>query len=316
MELRQLRHFLALVDHRHFGRAADSLDISQQALSYSIAQLERALNARLFERSQNATTLTHVGQALERRARIICAEASLASREVNALSTGTEGEIHLGVCPAVGARLLPDIVERFSHFRPGIILNCSVDHSTRLYDRLMAGETEFVVAAPSIQVSTYPELEHEPIPGASVDSNFLSMRRGHPLLRLERPTLADAAKYPWLMPATLPEFTGEVFGAFSRAGVAPPKYIVRIDSFLCTFAIIMRTDFVVLTGRQTVAAELDAGMISGVMLPDLVAKRPVFMSLRKRSPRRSAADALLGLFRSMLATTAPRDERPLRKRLA
>jgi DNA-binding transcriptional LysR family regulator len=302
MELRQLRHFLALAESRHFGRAAQVAGVSQQALSYSIAQLEKSLNTRLFERNQNATILTASGKLLERRARLICSEARLATGEMLAVSSGTEGVVSFGISSGIASRLLPEVIERYSHTRPKVVLNVSADLSERLYDRLIAGELEFVVAAPRIDVNVYPELEHEKFPGGmTLDSNFLSMRRGHPLLKLTAPRLADAVKYPWLMPATLPDFTDDLFSLFSRQDAVPPRYIVRTDSYHCTYAIIMKTDFVALTGVEAASAQVDAGLIAGFPLQGVDARRPVLMSSRARSEKRVATAALMGIFRSLIS---------------
>lgn len=302
MELRQLRYFLALAEHRNFSRAAQALGITQQALSYSIAQLEKSLQARLFERTQNCTEMTEVGRALERRARVICGEAELVTSEVGALRSGTAGSITFGVGAEIADRFLPGVIERFAQARPRVTLTVEVDVSARLYDRLIAADLEFVIATPAFDPGVYETLVHERFPdGFRLDSNFLVMRPQHPLLALREPTLADAAQYPWVLPAALPRFTREIYAAFERVGAGPPPRVVRTDSFWCGCAIVRQTDFVALTGREPAAIELESGNLSGFPVPSLQAIRSTVMSARERSPIQPATAALMGLFRSVIS---------------
>jgi len=75
MELKLLRAFLAVAELRHFGHAAEALNVSQPALSKQIVALEESLGARLFERGRHGAELTTFGagfladaQALVRQA--------------------------------------------------------------------------------------------------------------------------------------------------------------------------------------------------------------------------------------------------------
>jgi DNA-binding transcriptional LysR family regulator len=302
MELRQLRYFLALIDSRHFGRAAQELSISQQALSYSIAQLEKSLGTRLFNRRGKSTALTEAGKFLERRARMICMQAKVAESEMAAVSTGVEGTIAFGVCSAVAYSLLANAIDGFSRTRPKITLKVAVDLSTRLYDRLISSELEFVVAAPQTDISIYTELDHETfVDGMTVDSNFLSMRLGHPLLKLEKPGLAEIVKYPWLMPSTFPEFKDRLFKLFSERNVAPPERIVLTDSYTGSYAIMLSSNFVALTGVEATERPIKAGLLGGFPLPELKFDRKrVVMSSWSQSEPRIATAALMGLFRSLI----------------
>lgn len=62
-DLRVLRYFLAVVEHQHFGRAAEQLRIAQPSLSRQIQQLETKLGVRLLERNARGVKLTDAGQA-------------------------------------------------------------------------------------------------------------------------------------------------------------------------------------------------------------------------------------------------------------
>ncbi|MFE0463038.1 LysR family transcriptional regulator [Kitasatospora sp. NPDC058965] len=77
----QLRAFLALAEHRHFGRAAAELALTQQALSKRLARLEEALGERLLERDARGAVLTAAGRRLLEPARAVLAatEAAVAA---------------------------------------------------------------------------------------------------------------------------------------------------------------------------------------------------------------------------------------------
>ena len=62
MDLRQLRHLVALADYRNFGRAAEAINLSQPAFSRSIQTLERDLDCELVERSSREFRLTGQGE--------------------------------------------------------------------------------------------------------------------------------------------------------------------------------------------------------------------------------------------------------------
>ena len=67
IDIRLLRQVLALSKHRNFARAAESLHISQPALSRSIAGLEQSLGVQLFERTPGGVEPTICGQAVIER---------------------------------------------------------------------------------------------------------------------------------------------------------------------------------------------------------------------------------------------------------
>jgi len=87
MDLQRYRHFLAVVDAGHFGRAALALGMRQPPLSQSIARLERDVGARLFERTPRGAMLTPAGEAFLPEARIAVAAAARAVRLAQAAET-------------------------------------------------------------------------------------------------------------------------------------------------------------------------------------------------------------------------------------
>jgi len=82
MELRQVEHFLAVVDQGSFTAAARASRIVQSALSTSIRNLERELGAALFERTTRRVTLSEAGRAFLPFARRVHTETGEAAEAV------------------------------------------------------------------------------------------------------------------------------------------------------------------------------------------------------------------------------------------
>jgi DNA-binding transcriptional LysR family regulator len=75
IELRLWRQFIAVAEELHFGRAAQRLHMTQPPLTQAIANIERQLGARLFDRTKRSVKLTATGQALLPEARELLARA-------------------------------------------------------------------------------------------------------------------------------------------------------------------------------------------------------------------------------------------------
>src|SRR5437763_1531955 len=76
MELRQLRYFIAIVEHRSISRAAEHLRISQPALTRQLHQLERHVGTPLFEHVPSGVSPTPAALALHEHARVLSAAAA------------------------------------------------------------------------------------------------------------------------------------------------------------------------------------------------------------------------------------------------
>jgi DNA-binding transcriptional LysR family regulator len=100
VELRNLRHFLALAEERHMTRAAARELIVQSGLSSSIAALERDVGAPLYIRNSRPIQLTAEGEALVPYARRVLAAADDADRVVREVHGAVSGRLNLGVFQA------------------------------------------------------------------------------------------------------------------------------------------------------------------------------------------------------------------------
>jgi DNA-binding transcriptional LysR family regulator len=121
LELRQLRHFLAVAEALNFTRAAEDLHLAQQALSASIRRLEDQLGVPLFVRTTRRVELTSAGEVLVEEARKVIAAAAGALEQVRLASEGKRGRLTVGFSTAAGGvGVVREILRTFARSAPDV----------------------------------------------------------------------------------------------------------------------------------------------------------------------------------------------------
>ena len=122
VEIRHLAALRAVAETGSFGRAAERLGYTQSAVSQQIATLERAVGTRLVERpgGPRPISITEAGNVLLRHADGIVARLRAAQADLAALADGEAGTLRVGTFQSVGARVLPEVIRRFSSERPDV----------------------------------------------------------------------------------------------------------------------------------------------------------------------------------------------------
>src|SRR5271156_3626255 len=99
IELRHLRHFVAVAEEGHFGRAAERLAMAQPPLSQSIMRLEASIGVKLLDRVGRSFTLTGAGRAFLEEARQILARTDLAVHIARQTAAGSVTRLRVGCMP-------------------------------------------------------------------------------------------------------------------------------------------------------------------------------------------------------------------------
>ncbi len=188
--LRQLRHFAALAEQRHFGRAAEACNVTQSTLSASIAGLEALLVVPLVDRTTRKVFLTPMGEEVAARARAILGAVEDLVLGAAASRQPLSGTLRLGVIPTVGPFLLPRILPRLRRAYPKLRLYLTEDLTDRLLDGLQAGRLDAVLLALPYDCG--------PVDSATLWDDPFSLVYRAPAEGEPSPTLADR-----LDPATL-----------------------------------------------------------------------------------------------------------------
>jgi DNA-binding transcriptional LysR family regulator len=122
VELRHLAALQAIAEHGSFGRAATALGYTQSAVSQQLAMLERLVGVRLVERpgGPRPVELTEAGRVLLHHAEAIVARLQAARADIDALCSGEAGTLRVGAFQSAGARILPELLRRFSAAWPRV----------------------------------------------------------------------------------------------------------------------------------------------------------------------------------------------------
>jgi DNA-binding transcriptional LysR family regulator len=170
----QVEGFVAVVRQGNVRRAAETLYISQPALTARIQSLEADLGTVLFRRTRSGMELTHAGRAFlpyaERALESLRGGAAL----VRELEEGVVGELAIGAAPAVSAYVLPELLARFVTAHPNVRLLVRTDHSEGLVDMVARDEVQLAIVRPlrDARVVSRPLYEDELVLVARPDHPF------------------------------------------------------------------------------------------------------------------------------------------------
>ncbi len=145
LTLRHFQIFVAVCDAMNMTAAANSLFISQSAVSQAISELEGHYEVRLFERLSRKLYLTQAGEKLLGYARHIIRMSKDAESEMRALNQN--GVIRIGASVTIGASILPKLIAAMNNENPGLSVEVTEDNTTQiekliLSDRLDLGLVE------------------------------------------------------------------------------------------------------------------------------------------------------------------------------
>ncbi|QYX55310.1 LysR family transcriptional regulator [Roseovarius sp. SCSIO 43702] len=144
--LRQLAYFRALAEQRHFGRAAETVNISQPALSVQIREMEAQLGQPLVERRARDVVLTPFGRTVLRHAERIAAEMR-ALEEAARWHGGLAGRLRLGMIPTIAPYILPATLEALRSHDIALDVEIEEGRTERLLGELQAGRLDAAVMA-------------------------------------------------------------------------------------------------------------------------------------------------------------------------
>ena len=166
MELKQLRYFLQVAEHLNFSRAAEQLYISQPALSYQIAELERELGVELFVRDRRKVYLTPAGKALLEPARELLGRAEGLPQLARQGSGGPGGHLRIGFDDTEDHFELIGVTQAVADFalsHSHVLLDLNCLPFTECADRVIYGELDLAFLILRHKEHLPPDLVSKPV---------------------------------------------------------------------------------------------------------------------------------------------------------
>ena len=260
MELRQLQYFLAVVETGSFHKAALRHNVTQQAISRSIQQLEKEYGGRLLERTKGARHSAQpspFGLLLIPRAQKVLAELGIFRNEIETLMGTGHNLVRLGATPTAVRGLLPAVIRAFRVARPqtrvqvmGQSYQVILEHlASGLYDIAVCDEPEEGLRA---------HLVGEPL---YADRNVFVARRGHPLLKRDKLTLQDLDDCQWLMLGPFCRLWNELRDMYRAENLAPARHHLDTNSIDLALRHLCEDDYVAYMPVRLISEELSSGQL-------------------------------------------------------
>lgn len=211
MDINNLKAFIEVAELGSFSLAADSLHLTQPAISKRIAVLESELGTRLFDRIGRQVSLTEGGQALLPRARHMLDEMADMRRSLANLKEEVAGTLNMGTSHHIGLRRLPPILCQYSTQYPGVQLDIRFMDSEGACSAVEQGRLELGIV--TLPTRPAPNLELIPL---WEDPLYFVASPDHPLAAIPHPNLETLARYQAVLPG-VGTYTREIL----EQGLAP-----------------------------------------------------------------------------------------------
>ena len=191
-DLNDLLAFRAVAELGNFGRAAETVHLSQPAFSRRIDKLERALGVRLLERTTRRVTLTAVGRDFERKTRELLDELDATLLGIRGVAATRMGEVSVACVPSTVYYYLSEVIRRYHELSPKVRVKVFDAGANEVLAAVARGEADFGIDFVGAQEG---ELEFEPL----VEERFVAAcRRDHPIAKLRRVTWSQLGQYDYI----------------------------------------------------------------------------------------------------------------------
>ena len=230
MELRQLEYFVAVAKHRHFGRAAEAVYVTQPALSQQVQRLEAELGLALLRRTSRGVELTPAGEDLLGRAEAILAEVARARGAMDEHAGVMRGTVRVAATTA-DALHLPEVLAAFHREHPGVRLALRHASAAEVLALLRRRAVDLAVlsrGAESTDGLTVTPLADEPLRAiAPSDEPF----------RSSATAIEDLRGRPFVLPEPGTALRETVMAACQRSGFSPVPLLEVSDPATVRFLV-------------------------------------------------------------------------------
>jgi DNA-binding transcriptional LysR family regulator len=303
---RSLQLLVAVDDLRQLGKVAAFMNITQPAVSKAIAEVERGLGLKLFERTARGVHPTIYGECLIRHARSMLGTLAQARDELLGLASGSSGSLRVGVLATAAPVLLPRSLAEVKKRQPNMTVLVREGTVETLLPELWLGNLDLVVGR-------LPDRHIAPALGEKVltqESIALVTGCHHPLASRKRVAWDQLTDFPWVWPPVNTLLRAPLERAFERHGIPLPGNRIETLSVHVIRTYLHHTNAIAALAADVSRYYASERMLAvlPVELPGLV--RPVGVMWSRQRPLSPAAQALIeSLEETVQRLTPARGER-------
>lgn len=286
MELRQLRYYVAIVDHGSLSRAAGTLHVAQPALTQQLRQLEEELGAQLLHRSAQGVACTDAGKVFYEHAQAILKQVADARSAVVQSTTRPSGAVTLGLPHSIsGALALPLLIAAREQY-PEITLQLTEEISGNLTEQLKSGRINLAVLFDDGQLGQFeaaPLVEEQMMFVCRAGSGFAPARGAV--------TLAQAVAGPLILPAQQQGVRPRI-ESVARAHGLQLGAVIEINSIAILKSALLADMGATILPVAPVQQEVQAGALEAHALRSPAISRTVMLCASRNIPLTNAAAAI------------------------
>ncbi|SAL30552.1 LysR family transcriptional regulator [Caballeronia arvi] len=293
LNTRRLQLFSALARHRHMPSAAQTLGLSQPAVSSAIRIMETGAGMQLFYRSPRGLLLTSEGETFVLHVRRALNELRHIPDDLAALRGTIQGYVTVGSLPLGRTLILPGAIARVAAQYPGVRIVTDESAYETLVAGLRAGDIDFVLGA----------LRHNDASSGLVNERLMSedivviAGRGHPLANVSGLTLKDLISAQWILPRSHAPARGMFEAQFKRWKLKPPMPTVETADLAVIRGLLTHTDMLAAVSAQQLHYECESGQLVVMDVPLQNTRREIGLTMRAGSTPSPAARALIDAIR-------------------
>ena len=264
IRLRHLHTFVAVAQQGTLGRAAETLNLSQPALSKTLNELEQLTGTRLFERGRLGAQLTLVGEQFLTHAVKVLDALNSAGQALNRKEGLNNDIVRIGALPTAALGILPTVIGQFHKQQKDITLQVATMNNTMLLAGLKSGEIDIGIGRMS-DPDLMSGLNYELL---FLESLKLVVRPGHPLLQ-ETVTLSRVMEWPVVVSpkGTVPRQNAETL--LQSQGCKMPAGCIETLSASLSRQLTVDFDYVWFVPSGAVKDDLRRGVLSALPIATL-----------------------------------------------
>lgn len=237
---KHMQMLIALDELRQVGRVASYLNVSQPAISKTLAEIERGLGVELFLRSPKGLVPTPYGQALIKLSRSVMREFDMTRHQLQQLASGAEGRIRMGVLPVAAPVLAPRALIRLREVLPRISVLLQEGTTDQLLPLLRSGDLDIVVGnLPPASASVAMGLQERIL--FQGETIAIVCSAGHPLSLKKNLHPEDLKPYPFVIPPAGSAFRASVDAVMEAFGLDMSSGLIESGSMTSTNTLVRGT---------------------------------------------------------------------------